>query len=94
MATRKGDLAKKLITDTILASFPGSFIVDKKIYVWSKENGEQVQVAISLTCPKTPIECGNIDSGGSMSSPQVEHVTELSSEDKQAVERLKSMLGI
>lgn len=92
----KGAEAKEKIINVLKDAFKDSFIgvVDKKIYVWSEENGEQVQVAISLTCPKTPIECGNADSGGSIPSSQVEHVTELSSEDKQAVERLKSMLGI
>ena len=29
---------------------------DKKIYVWANDGGERVQIAISMTCPKTPIE--------------------------------------
>lgn len=28
---------------------------DKKYYFWSTENGERVQIAVTLTCPKTPI---------------------------------------
>lgn len=28
---------------------------DKKYYFWSQENGERIQIAVSLTCPKTPI---------------------------------------
>lgn len=92
----KGAEAKEKVIDVLKNAFQNSFIgiVDKKVYVWSEENGEQVQVAISLTCPKIPIECGSKDSEGIESSSQVEHITELSNEDKQAVERLKNMLGI
>lgn len=28
---------------------------DKKIYVWSKENGDKIQLALNITCPKTPV---------------------------------------
>lgn len=28
---------------------------DKKYYFWSTENGERVQIAVSMTCPKTPV---------------------------------------
>lgn len=28
---------------------------DKKYYFNSKENGEVVQIAVSMTCPKTPV---------------------------------------
>ena len=28
---------------------------DKKHYFWSEENGEKVQVAIAMTCPKNPV---------------------------------------
>jgi hypothetical protein len=32
---------------------------DKKIYVTALENGEKIQIAISLTCPKVPVSMGN-----------------------------------
>lgn len=42
----------------IIAALGDSYlgIYDKKYYFTSSENGEQVQVAIALTCPKTPVE--------------------------------------
>lgn len=38
---------------------------DKKLYIWANDGGERVQIAISLTCPKVPIEVDNsVDVGG------------------------------
>ena len=53
----KGSAAKEVVTNTIKNAFGTNFIgeFDKKLYVWSTENGEPMQVAISLTCPKTPV---------------------------------------
>lgn len=54
----KGNIAKQVVIDKIHAAFGADFIgeYDKKIYVWAKENGENIQIAISLTCPKVPVE--------------------------------------
>lgn len=53
----KGAEAKSLVVQKIQEAFGKNFIgeVDKKIYVWSQENGQATQVAISLTCPKNPV---------------------------------------
>lgn len=54
----KGTVAKEQITKTIKSAFGEDFIgeFDKKIYLWANDGGERVQIAISLTCPKNPIE--------------------------------------
>lgn len=54
----KGNIAKQAVIDKIRTAFGADFIgeYDKKIYVLAKENGENVQIAISLTCPKVPVE--------------------------------------
>ncbi len=53
----RGQVAKQIVEDKIRNAFGQDFIgVDtsaKKIYVQCPEDGEMVQVAISLTCPKT-----------------------------------------
>ena len=54
---RGNDAKEKLINLFIEAAgdkFLGVF--DKKYYFMSNENGEQIQVAVSMTCPKTPVE--------------------------------------
>lgn len=57
----KGSVAKAEVENKIASAFGADFIgsVDKKLYVWAKENGEKVQVAISLTCPKVPVVIDN-----------------------------------
>lgn len=53
------DCAKEIITNSILETYEGcSKIVDKKIYVNLRIDGEECQIAISLTAPKTPIDIG------------------------------------
>lgn len=53
----KGAIAKQNVTNKIAQVFGADFIgeVDKKIYVWAEENGEKIQIAISLTCPKIAV---------------------------------------
>lgn len=100
MAVRRGDAAKDLITKTILSTFKGSFVSDKKIYISVKDgaSGEVVQIAVSLTMPKTPIAGGG-DSTLSTSSSDTPSAnsfapTELAPEDKAKIEELKAKLGI
>ena len=63
----KGTIAKENVIKKIANEFGKDFIgeFDKKIYVWANDGGEQVQIAISLTCPKNPIEIAtNIKTSG------------------------------
>lgn len=54
----KGNIAKSQVVDKIRAAFGADFIgeYEKKYYVWAQENGERIQIAISLTCPKVPVQ--------------------------------------
>ena len=57
----KGAIAKQNVVNKLQAAFGADYIgeYDKKWYVWAQENGERVQIAISLTCPKVPVEIAN-----------------------------------
>ena len=104
----KGAIAKQNVTKKIQEIFGADFIgeVDKKIYVWTQENGERVQVAISLTCPKTPIEVsgtpiptfsGGMDfesMGVATVAPANSAPAEISEEEKQTVADLMARLGL
>lgn len=63
MAAR-GSIAKEEITNKILAQFPGSFKFDKEIRVPVMENGELVQIKITLTAAKV-----NVENGGDTATP-------------------------
>lgn len=54
----KGANAKVEVQKKIAQAFGNNYIgeYDKKIYVWANDGGETVQIAISLTCPKVPVE--------------------------------------
>ena len=54
----KGALAKEALIKRFATAVGNDYCgeLDKKYYFWSVENGERVQIAVSMTCPKTPIE--------------------------------------
>lgn len=64
----RGTIAKERVEKKIAEAFGEDWIGihDKKLYIWANDGGERVQIAISLTCPKTPIqvENGNTDANG------------------------------
>ena len=100
----KGTIAKENVVSRIATAFGSDFIgeVDKKVYVWSEENGEKVQVAISLTCPKTPVgvksatKDGGIDfeNMGTVIAPSAFTPAEISDEEKQNIANLIEKLGL
>ena len=95
-AEAKANFIKRLST-ALGADYIGE--VDKKFYVWSTENGERVQLAIALTCPKTPVAVqGN---GGDLNFEdddvpvaQVSRKAEMDAEEKATLERLMKELDL
>ena len=57
----KGTIAKDRVAKALAQAFGNDYLgcVDKKSYVLADDGGEKIQVAVSLTCPKTPVEFGN-----------------------------------
>ena len=97
----KGAAAKEQVIKKISSAFGEDFIgeVDKKIYVWANDNGEKVQIAISLTCPKNFVE--NVSSvknkndeilDFSAETPNVN--VEISDEEKKNIAELMAKLGL
>ena len=66
MAAR-GAEAKQIITDKILQTFEGSFIYGKEIRVPLQENGERVEIKVTLTCAKE-----NVGGNSAFAEPQSE----------------------
>ena len=105
----KGAIAKQAVINKIAAVFGDDYIgeYDKKQYVWANENGERVQIAIALTCPKTPIEiASNVsDDGGDWNftddTPKAAPVAisnaapaEITEAEKQNIADLMARLGL
>lgn len=58
----RGSIAKNAVIEKIKEAFDGDYVatIDGKVYVWANDGGEKVQIALSLTCPKTMV---NADGG-------------------------------
>ena len=61
----RGAEAKQIITDKILQTFEGSFIYGKEIRVPLQENGERVEIKVTLTCAKE-----NVGGNSAFAEPQ------------------------
>ena len=103
----KGAIAKEVVAKKIAQAFGSDFVgeFDKKLYVWADENGERVQIAIAMTCPKNPI--GNIDysaePGNSLNFEDMSAgpiaggnaaSAEISDEEKKNIAELMARLGL
>ena len=55
----KGASAKAEITQKILEQFQGSFVYDKEIRIPIVENGDIVQIKVTLTAAKVNVENGS-----------------------------------
>ena len=101
----RGAKAKNKVEQIISSAFKDNFlgVYDKKLYVQAEENGEMVQIAISLTCPKTPVTVSDkplvfedkLDfEAGTTVVPQSQVQTEISDEERQTVKELMERLGL
>ena len=104
----KGDAMKKEIAAKLAEAFGDRWIgeVDKKYYISGRENGETIQIAVALTCPKKMIEVdsaasapvGDWDwSGNTTSQPVAVHnapPAEITEEEQNNVAELLAKLGL
>lgn len=99
----RGQIAKDYVAKKLAEAFGEHYIgeVDKKYYVEAPENGEMIQVAISMTCPKNPVAVSNkpvIRSGGMDFEAEPVLVaptnTEVSEEERQTIADMMQRLGL
>lgn len=99
----RGSIAKEVIVKKLKDAFGADFIgeVDKKIYIQAPENGEMVQIALSMTCPKTPVAVSNapVVKGGIMDF-EAEPVlvapksVEVSDDERATIQDMMRRLGL
>lgn len=101
----KGTIAKQEVIKKIQSAFGTDFLgeFDKKIYVQVQENGEMVQIAMALTCPKTPVAVSNAPiikgdrmdfSDESTIIPVNSSNTEISEEERQTIADMMARFGL
>ena len=102
----KGTIGKQNVINKIKQAFGADFIgeYDKKIYVWATENGERIQIALSLTCPKVPVAISDNPTTGDFNfeddAPNVVvaagayQPAEITKEERERVNDLMKRLGL
>lgn len=96
----RGAVAKAVVEEKIRNAFGKDFIgIDpstKKLYVQADEDGEKVQIAITMTCPKTPFTVDGEDSfpTGNFAEPDVFKPAQITNEELDNVRHLIKELGL
>ena len=102
----EGTIGKQNVINKIKQAFGADFIgeYDKKIYVWTTENGERIQIALSLTCPKVPVAISDNPTTGDFNfeddAPNVVvaagayQPAEITKEERERVNDLMKRLGL
>lgn len=97
----KGSIAKENVTKKIMEAFGSDFIAeqDKKLYVWANDGSDRVQIAISMTCPKTfiggPTSSGlDFENMTTNIQPTGFQPAEISAEEQKNIEDLMTKLGL
>ena len=103
----KGSQAKEEITKKILEVFPSAFQYDKEIRVPWMENGEQVQIKLTLTAAKVMVNVGGdaampgdtveevaaVPVQATLDAPKVANI-ETSAAEKENLSKLLRSLGL
>ena len=98
MAAR-GAESKEIIIQKILETFDNSFKFDKEIRIPMEENGEIVEIKVTLTCAKTNVR-NDVSTLEDNQSTEVtkqtaeKNLVEPTEEEKQRVADLISKLGL
>ena len=102
----RGATAKEKVENKIKEAFGADFVgvYDRKIYVWADDGGERVQIAISMTCPKTTVGAVDLTAaaggGHDFSDPEVvvapttSQPAEVTPEEQKNIEDLIAALGL
>jgi hypothetical protein len=100
----KGAKVKAKVYKKILEMFPGSFMYnsDKELRIPVTEDGEPIQLKLTLTVSKTPVENDNAVAAateqeeGSFPSPVGSPVAtpQVSDEEKQTLQAMMERLGL
>lgn len=97
----KGNIAKEKVLEKIAQSFGSDWIgiYDKKAYLWGEENGEKIQIALTLTCPKTPVgqTASKLDfenMGSISAAPTTFEPAQITDQERENINRLMKELGL
>lgn len=88
----RGSQAKIQVNNLIKEAFKENYIgeFNSKIYVWADDGNERVQIALSLTCPKSVV--GAVET--ELESPDVFVPAEITNEEQENIKKLLEKFGL
>lgn len=96
----KGSVAKENLVNKFKSALGADYVGydadSKKYYFWSSENGERMQVAITMTVPKVPFagDAEEAPSGDLDFSIPVSAQVAISASEQENLDRLMKELGL
>ena len=106
----RGEASKEEVINKILSTFEGSFKYDKEVRIPMMENGELIQIKVTLTAAKTNVEPGgdtampgavkskatstSASTASNIGSASSHFMNEPTEEEKKNVAELISKLGL
>ena len=100
----RGSEAKDRVFAALAEAFGPDWlgVVEKKGYLWVKEGGEKLQIAVSLTVPKNPVGVVNTTSGGGFDfsdeapviAPTKFEPAEVSQDELDTIQEMMKKLGL
>lgn len=101
----RGSQAKNKIAEKIKNLYGADYVGESggKYYVWENDDGQKIQIAISLTCPKNPIGAVDMSSAfgdgidfeaESVLAPTKFEPAEITEQEKDNLKALMDRLGL
>ena len=96
----KGSESKKIVTEKILETFQGSFLYNgsKELRIPMVEDGEQVEIKVTLACAKTNVGdgavAGDFESGNAVQTSIAEAPAKPTQAEIDNISKLMDRLGL
>lgn len=94
----RGAVSKQAVIDKILEMFQGSFIYGKELRIPMVEDGEQVEIKVTLACAKTNVGdgavAGDFESGNAVQISVTEAPAKPTQAEIDNISKLMNRLGL
>ncbi len=94
----RGAVSKQTVIDKILETFQGSFIYGKELRIPMVEDGEQVEIKVTLACAKTNVGdgavAGDFESGNAVQASVTEAPAKPTQAEIDNISKLMDRLGL
>ena len=94
----RGAISKQAVIDKILKTFQGSFVYGKELRIPMVEDGEQVEIKVTLACAKTNVGngavAGDFESGNAVQVSITKEPAKPTQEEIDNISKLMNRLGL